>query len=116
MLEVWPVLPGALEPGAWSDLALPAAVRGVALGVLLGLAVSVMLIGITALVARWPPRWPGVVPPRRRPRPPIRRFVVPPDDWTPDLDQFTAAELARLHRLRRAYRAGRHQPTPDRQG
>jgi hypothetical protein len=39
---------------------------------------------------------------------------VPADDWTPDLDQFTPAERARLRRLRRAYRAGRHQPTPDR--
>jgi hypothetical protein len=115
MLEVWSGLPEALAPGAWIDLALPATVRDVALGVLLGLVVSVTLIGIATLATRWAPRQRGVVPPRRRPQPPIRRFVVPPDDWTPDLEQFTATELARLQRLRRTYRAGRHQPTPNRQ-
>ena len=113
MLELWSGLYQALAQVVSFDPGLPAAVRGVALGMLFGLAVPVSLLGITVLAERWGPRRRRIVPSQSTRR--VRRGVVPPDDWTPDLGQFTAAELVRLQRLRRAYRAGLHQPTPDRQ-
>jgi hypothetical protein len=111
MLEVWPVLQQALAPGGSLDLGLPAAVRGVLLGILFGLAVPASLLGIGALAECWTRRRRRIAAHQSTQ---VVRYLVPPDDGTPALDQFTAAERARLQRLRRTYRE--HQPTADRLG
>lgn len=112
----WPVLQSALEFVPSLELPLPAVVRGLLLGMTLGLMVgagiTVVLLAINVAGNRWS-RWrrSRAV---RRPKPLVVHFVVPPDDWSPDLDQFTEAELVTLHRLRQTYRARRPLDSPSR--
>ncbi len=112
----WPVLQSALEYVPNLELPLPAAVRGLLLGMTLGLMVGAGITGVLLAINLAGNCWSqrrrtGAA---RRPKPLVVRFVVPPDDWSPDLDQFTEAELVKLHRLRQTYRARRPLDSPSR--
>jgi hypothetical protein len=105
MTELWAGLDMTLTIGMDLDLELPAAVRGLLLGILYGLVLPVTLIGFATLVElgmRW--RRARLA---RPPAFPVRPDRVPLDDWSSGLEQFSARELARLQRLRRTYRARR---------
>ena len=112
MLYVWLEL---LEGVPGVGLGLPAAVQGVIVGMLLGLAVAASLVGIGMMVERLTRRRSRVA--SHRPKPVVVRFVAPPDDYSSVLDQFTEAERIRLRQLRREYhqRERRPQETPPEQ-
>jgi hypothetical protein len=101
MLDVWSGLQAWMTAGVRVDLGLPAAIQGVLLGVFLGLALPLTLIGLGMLLDWSIQHRPHGT--RLRLIPGGRRAVMPLDDWRPDFEQFTARELARLQCLRRIY-------------
>lgn len=101
----------------WSDLVegVPAAVQGVFLGMLLGLAVAASLVGVGMVMEHLARHRRRSAPPR--PKPVVVRFVGQPEEYSSILDQFTEAERIRLRQLRREYhrRERRPQETPPEQ-